>query len=158
MSNSTNLIKESLEVHIKFISFKRHVFLLTNIITNYFTYTDSEFSVVELENIRLRFGLNPNTIHFPDKLDKPLWNKDDFIKVMKAVVEAEDQGFILEDDLIRMIGYEKVHSLIKYNFLYPRLTDRFYNDIINPPPGEVILTAMNQPSLRAMERYLLNKV
>jgi hypothetical protein len=119
MSKNTKLMKESLNVYIKFISFKRHVFLLTNIITNYFTDTDSEFSVFRQEEFRLRFGLNPNTIHFLDKLDKPLWNKDDFIKVMKAIVEAEDQGFILENVLIGMIGYKKVRSIVKYNFLYP---------------------------------------
>ncbi|CAJ0836335.1 6191_t:CDS:2 [Entrophospora sp. SA101] len=69
-------------------------------------------------------------------------------------VKAEDQGFVLENDLIEAIGPDQVNSLIDHNYLHRRPTRRFANDIIGPPAGEVILTAMNQPSVRAMERIL----
>jgi hypothetical protein len=73
---------------------------------------------------------------------------------MKAIVKAEDQGYILEDDLIEEIGCKQVNSLINYNFLHRQLiTKRFANDIVDPP-NKIILTAMNQPSVRAMEQIL----
>jgi len=72
---------------------------------------------------------------------------------MNAIVKAENQGYILEDDLIKEIGFKKVHSLIDYNFLHCRPTSRYTNDIIDPP-DKIILTAMNQPSVRAMEQIL----
>jgi hypothetical protein len=71
---------------------------------------------------------------------------------MKKIVEAEDKGFVLERDLIEEIGIRKLHSLVYNNFLHRRQTNMFANDI--NAPNEVILTAMNQPSLRAMERLL----
>lgn len=72
---------------------------------------------------------------------------------MKALVRAEDQGFILEMDLIEKIGCEKVRSLVNYKFLHRQPTNNYVYDIINPSE-EVILTAMNKLSLRAMERLL----
>src|SRR5207247_1157822 len=106
-------------------------------ITNYFT--DDQFCL--------------NLIGSPFKTYDSLWNPNDLIKAMKAIVEAEDQGFILERDLIKEISYKKVYSLVKHNYLYRRSTNQFFNDIINPP-DEIILTAMNQPSLCAMKRLL----
>ncbi|CAB4439673.1 unnamed protein product [Rhizophagus irregularis] len=108
---------------------------------------DSEFSVFRLEDDNLSFGLNP--VRFQGK-PAPLWNKDDFIKVMKAIVEAEDRGYIKEMDLVNEIGVEKVRSLITYDLLHRRPTNNYANDIIDPP-NEAILTAMNKPSIRAME-------
>jgi hypothetical protein len=105
-----------------------------------------------MENNRLSYGQYPDPFLGKDQL----WNKDDLIKVMKALVEAENQGFILEEDLIREIGYKKVYSLVKCNFLHRRPTNNYAYDIIDPP-NEIILTAMNKPSLRAMER-LLHKI
>nr|CAG8587956.1 3612_t:CDS:2 [Entrophospora candida] len=58
-------------------------------------------------------------------------------------VKAEDQEFVLENDLIEAIGPDQVNSLIYHNYLHRRPTRRFANDIIGPPAGEVILTAMN---------------
>ncbi|PKY58617.1 hypothetical protein RhiirA4_513025 [Rhizophagus irregularis] len=72
---------------------------------------------------------------------------------MEALVKAENQGYILEDDLINVIGSNQVDSLVDYNFLYRRQNSRFAYDIIKPS-DKIILTAMNQPSLRAMERLL----
>ncbi|PKK79206.1 hypothetical protein RhiirC2_727987 [Rhizophagus irregularis] len=74
---------------------------------------------------------------------------------MKALVKAENQGYILEDDLINVVGVDKkkINSLVDYNFLYRRLSSNFAYDIINPQ-NRIILTAMNQPSLRAMEQVL----
>jgi hypothetical protein len=78
---------------------------------------------------------------------------EDLITVMKKIVQAEDKGFILERDLVEELGNKKkVHSLVYHNFLHHRPTNMFANDI--DAPSEVILTAMNQPSLRAMERLL----
>ncbi|CAB5377697.1 unnamed protein product [Rhizophagus irregularis] len=110
-------------------------------------YYDSEFLVFRLEDDNLSFGLNP--VRFQGK-PAPLWNKDDFIKVMKAIVEAEDRGYIKEMDLVNEIGVEKVRSLITYDLLHRRPTNNYANDIIDPP-NEAILTAMNKPSIRAME-------
>ena len=55
---------------------------------------------------------------------------------MKAVVKAENRGFVLEADLEREISHEKIHSLVDYNFLHRRPTD------------------LNKPSLRTMEHLL----
>jgi hypothetical protein len=71
---------------------------------------------------------------------------------MKQIVKAEDKGFVLQRDLFKEIGEEKVNSLVYHNFLHRRPTNNFANDI--DAPDEYILTAMNQPSLRAMERIL----
>ena len=75
---------------------------------------------------------------------------------MEAIVKAENQGYILENDLIKAIGYEQVDSLVDYNFLHCRPTKRFANDI-DSPDGKIILTAMNQPSVRAMD-HIISKV
>jgi hypothetical protein len=76
---------------------------------------------------------------------------------MEAIVKAaEDQGYILEDNLIEEIGFDQVNnSLVDYNFLYRRPTTRFAYDIDSS--DETILTAMNQPTVRATKR-LLSKV
>ncbi len=100
----------------------------------------------------MKRGLYPKKLRYSDKPNQPLWKDYDLIKTMKAIVKAEDQGYILEDDLIKAIGSEQVDSLVDYNFLHRRPTTRFANDIDSP--GEIILTAMNQPSVRAMERIL----
>ncbi|CAJ0846751.1 13548_t:CDS:2 [Entrophospora sp. SA101] len=84
----------------------------------------------------------------------PSWETSNLITTMETIVKAEDQGFVLENDLIEAIGPDQVNSLIDHNYLHRRPTRRFANDIIGPPAGEVILTAMNQPSVRAMERIL----
>ncbi|CAG8446903.1 25922_t:CDS:2 [Gigaspora rosea] len=36
------------------------------------------------------------------------WNRDDLIKVMKAVVVTKNRGFILEQDLAEEVGRKKV--------------------------------------------------
>ncbi|POG61726.1 hypothetical protein GLOIN_2v1786239 [Rhizophagus irregularis DAOM 181602=DAOM 197198] len=109
-----------------------------------------EFSVFRQEDDKLRTGLDP--FGFPGEPIDPLWDRNDLIKVMKKIVEAENKGFVLERDLIEEIGIRKLHSLVYNNFLHRRQTNMFANDI--NAPNEVILTAMNQPSLRAMERLL----
>ncbi|CAB4420562.1 unnamed protein product [Rhizophagus irregularis] len=109
-----------------------------------------EFSVFRQEDDKLRTGLYP--FGFSGEPIDPLWDQNDLIKVMKKIVEAEDKGFVLERDLIEEIGIRKLHSLVYNNFLHRRQTNMFANDI--NAPNEVILTAMNQPSLRAMERLL----
>ncbi|CAB5212023.1 hypothetical protein RhiirA5_425747 [Rhizophagus irregularis] len=109
-----------------------------------------EFSVFRQEDDKLRTGLDP--FGFPGEPIDPLWDRNDLIKVMKKIVEAENKGFVLERDLIEEIGIRKLHSLVNNNFLHRRQTNMFANDI--NAPNEVILTAMNQPSLRAMERLL----
>ncbi|RHZ84274.1 hypothetical protein Glove_84g165 [Diversispora epigaea] len=114
---------------------------------------DSKFSLYESEYSNLKHGLFPRKLKYLNKLDQSLWKNFDLIKTMEAIVEAEDQGFILEDDLIEMIGSEKVDSLVSYNFLHRRPTSRFANDIIDPP-DKLILTAINQSSVRAMEQVL----
>ncbi|RIA86304.1 hypothetical protein C1645_829451 [Glomus cerebriforme] len=113
---------------------------------------DNEFSIFRLEDDKLKLGLHPDSLKFSDK-PPPAWTQCDLVKTMVAIVKAEDQGFILEDDLIAAIGSKQVYSLIDYNYLHRRPTNKYANDIINPPE-EVILTVMNQPSLRAMERLL----
>jgi hypothetical protein len=59
---------------------------------------------------------------------------------METIVKAEDQGYILADDLNKEIGEKKVESLIKYNYLHCRPTSRFANDI-DVSPKKIILTA-----------------
>ncbi|PKY51551.1 hypothetical protein RhiirA4_424599 [Rhizophagus irregularis] len=74
---------------------------------------------------------------------------------MKALVEAEDQGFILEDDLIKEIGYKAVRSLVDYRYLYRRPNFGLNSDLTNPPAeSKVMLTPMNQLSLNAAKDLL----
>ncbi|KAF0528468.1 hypothetical protein F8M41_013158 [Gigaspora margarita] len=119
-------------------------------------FKDSKFSVYGSEYDKLKRGLYSKRLRHSDKPNPALWKDYDLIKTMEAIVKAEYQGYILEDDLIKEIGSEKVDSLVDYNFLHRRPTTQFANDI-NDPPDEIILTAMNQPSVRAME-HLLSKV
>ncbi|CAG8682489.1 8207_t:CDS:2 [Funneliformis caledonium] len=114
---------------------------------------DIRFSVYESEYHSLKRGLYPDKLRYLDKPTPPFWKGRDLIVTMDAIVKAEDQGYILEDDLIEMIGSDQVDSLVDYNFLHRRPTSRFANDIIDPP-NKIILTATNQPSLRAMEQVL----
>ncbi|RIA84276.1 hypothetical protein C1645_832497 [Glomus cerebriforme] len=109
-------------------------------------FKDNRFSILRSEDDGVLYGLA--SIGTLNKFSNPLWNKNDFIKVMKALVKSEDQGSILERDLIKEIGYKKVNSLVDFNFLYRRPTNNFAYDI--DPPDEVVLTARNQPSLYAM--------
>ncbi|PKY38629.1 hypothetical protein RhiirA4_514484 [Rhizophagus irregularis] len=113
---------------------------------------DRDFSVYELEYDKLYRGLNPNELH-PYKSRPPLWKDDDLIKTMEAIVNAKDQGYILERELVKEIGFKQVNSLINYNFLHRRPTKRFAYDI-KCLSNEAILTAMNMPSVRAMEDHL----
>ncbi|CAB5391832.1 unnamed protein product [Rhizophagus irregularis] len=114
--------------------------------------TASNFSVYNSEYSRLKDGLHPRGFKYSDL---PLWTGSELIETMKALVKAENQGYILEDDLINVVGVDKkkINSLVDYNFLYRRLSSNFAYDIINPQ-NRIILTAMNQPSLRAMEQVL----
>ena len=56
------------------------------------------------EKRKLEFGLNP--VGFPGK-PHLLWNRDDLIKVMKAIVEAKNQRIALEKDLVGKVGRKK---------------------------------------------------
>lgn len=98
---------------------------------NYLT----EFSVYQQEYNRLRCGLYPEALNLANlarNTHAPLWNKSNFIETIKAIVESHKK-FILEHDLVKLIGKSKVDSLLKYKFLYKRPTNNFVNDIINPP-------------------------
>ncbi|CAB5356239.1 unnamed protein product [Rhizophagus irregularis] len=117
-------------------------------------FEESRFSVYESEYQKLKNGLHPSSeLKILDKPSPPSWEGHHLINAMDAIVKAKDQGFILEDDLVKKIGSEPVKSLVNYNFLHRRPTRRFAHDIINPP-NRIILTAMNQPSVRAMEQVL----
>ncbi|RGB41810.1 P-loop containing nucleoside triphosphate hydrolase protein [Rhizophagus diaphanus] len=138
------------------------ILIINKYINEYKIYRNDEmkfkinrFSVYESEYRKLNYGLYPNRYNFRflDKLNPPFWKDVDLIKVMNAIVKAENQGYIIEDDLIKEIGAEKVYSFIDYNFLHRRLTTRFTYDIIDPP-NKIILTAMNQPSVCAMKQVL----
>ncbi|RGB30560.1 P-loop containing nucleoside triphosphate hydrolase protein [Rhizophagus diaphanus] len=115
--------------------------------------TFSEFSVYESAYSKLIRGLYPKKVKYSDKLDLPLWTGSDLIQTMRALVKAENQGYILEDDLINVVGSDQIDSLVENNFLYRRQSSKFAYDIIKPP-NKIILTAMNQPSLRAMEQVI----
>ncbi|CAJ0625854.1 8826_t:CDS:2 [Entrophospora sp. SA101] len=45
---------------------------------------------------------------------------------MEAIMKAEDQGFILEDDLIEAFCSKQDDSLIDYNYLYCQPTRQFH--------------------------------
>ncbi|CAJ0845192.1 12581_t:CDS:2 [Entrophospora sp. SA101] len=94
---------------------------------------DSEFSIFRLEDDKLKRGLYPKSLKFSNKPSPPAWNDRHLIKTMEAIVKAEDQGFILEEDLIKAIGDEQVYSLVDYNYLHRRPTNQYANDIIDPP-------------------------
>ncbi|RGB30556.1 Archaeal ATPase-domain-containing protein [Rhizophagus diaphanus] len=114
---------------------------------------DSEFSVYESEYSKLVRGLYPKKVKYSDRPNQPLWTGSDLLKTMKALVEAENQGYILVENLISVIGSNQVDSLVDYNFLHHRQSSNYAYDIIKPP-NKIILTAMNQPSLRAIEVVL----
>ncbi|CAB4419339.1 unnamed protein product [Rhizophagus irregularis] len=117
-----------------------------------------KFSVYQQEYDRLRCGLYPEALNLANlarNTHAPLWNKSDFIETIKTIVESHKK-FILEHDLVKLIGKSKVDSLLKYKFLYKRPTNNFVNDIINPP-NKPILTPMNQPSMYAMKNLLKRK-
>uniref|UniRef100_U9UMS2 Uncharacterized protein n=1 Tax=Rhizophagus irregularis (strain DAOM 181602 / DAOM 197198 / MUCL 43194) TaxID=747089 RepID=U9UMS2_RHIID len=82
--------------------------------------------------IRMRQDLNPESHAKYDNIPV-YWEKSHFITAMKALVEAEDQGFILEDDLIKEIGYKAVRSLVDYRYLYRRPNFGLNSDLTNPP-------------------------
>ncbi|CAB4430938.1 unnamed protein product [Rhizophagus irregularis] len=115
--------------------------------------TASKFSVYELEYLKLKRGLHPKRLKYSDNLDLSLWTDSNLIKTMKALLKAENQGYILKDDLIDVIGSDQINSLVNYNFLYCRQNSNFAYDIIKPP-DKIILIAMNQPSLHAMKQVL----
>jgi hypothetical protein len=109
------------------------------------------------EFIRMRWGLDPKYCESRAKYNSfPVyWEKSHFITAMKALVEAEDQGFILEDDLIKEIGYKAVRSLVDYRYLYRRPNFGLNSDLTNPPAeSKVMLTPMNQLSLNAAKDLL----
>ncbi|RIA86252.1 hypothetical protein C1645_740970 [Glomus cerebriforme] len=112
----------------------------------------SKFSVYRSEYLKLKCDLYPKKLKYSDKSNSPFWKDSDLIKTMKAIVKAENQGYILEDDLINEISSEQVDSLVNYNFLHYRLTSEFANDI--DPSDKIILTVMNQPSVHVMEQVL----
>ncbi|PKY52618.1 hypothetical protein RhiirA4_497080 [Rhizophagus irregularis] len=124
--------------------------LIINMYVSEYKINGGKLEFFRQEDDKLRTGLYP--FGFSGEPIDPLWDQNDLIKVMKKIVEAEDKGFVLERDLIEEIGIRKLHSLVYNNFLHRRQTNMFANDI--NAPNEVILTAMNQPSLRAMERLL----
>ncbi|CAB4491025.1 unnamed protein product [Rhizophagus irregularis] len=104
--------------------------------------------------IRMRQGLNPESHAKYDNIPV-YWEKSHFITAMKALVEAEDQGFILEDDLIKEIGYKAVRSLVDYRYLYRRPNFGLNSDLTNPPAeSKVMLTPMSQLTLNAAKKLL----
>ncbi|CAB4407840.1 unnamed protein product [Rhizophagus irregularis] len=106
------------------------------------------------EFIRMIQGLNPESHAKYDNIPV-YWEKSHFITAMKALVEAEDQGFILEDDLIKEIGYKAVRSLVYYRYLYRRPNFGLNNDLINPPAeSKVMLTPVSQLTLNAAKKLL----
>ncbi|CAG8454621.1 9254_t:CDS:2, partial [Paraglomus occultum] len=98
-------------------------------------FKDSTFSVYISKYDKLKRGLYTYTerLRHSDKPNPALWKDYDLIKTMEAIVKAENQGYILEDDLIKEIGSGKVDSLVDYNFLHCRPTTLFANDITDPP-------------------------
>ncbi|CAG8742661.1 15548_t:CDS:2 [Gigaspora margarita] len=137
-----------------------HMLIIDKYVKEYKNYDgkfkDSKFSVYGSEYNKLKCGFYSKRLRHSDKPNPALWKDYDLIKTMEAIVKAENQKYILEDDLIKEIGSEKVDSLVDYNFLHHRPTTQFANDITDPP-DKVILIAMNQPSVRAME-HLLSKL
>ncbi len=81
---------------------------------NYFI--DRRFLVFRLEYNKLFSNFIP--VCSLDKSHDLFWNQDELIKVIKAIVDVENRGFVLEADLEREISHEKIHSLVNYNFLY----------------------------------------
>ena len=69
---------------------------------NYFT--DRKFSVFRLEYNKLCRGLEP--VRSRGKPHDPLWSREELIKVMKAIVKA-DQGFVKQADLQKEISLKK---------------------------------------------------
>ncbi|RIA93733.1 hypothetical protein C1645_819028 [Glomus cerebriforme] len=102
----------------------------------------------------MNYGLYPCKTRFRSA---PRWKQSHFIETMKALVEAENQGFILEKDLIKKIGSEAVHSLIEYRHLYPRQNFNETYDIINPPKMPEMMLTPVYPLFHAMKSLLKEK-
>ncbi|CAB4485886.1 uncharacterized protein OCT59_003331 [Rhizophagus irregularis] len=130
---------------------------ITNFVYDYSIRGNGLDYIYNPEYIRMRWGLDPKYCESRAKYNNfPIyWEKSHFITAMKALVEAEDQGFILEDDLIKEIGYKAVRSLVDYRYLYRRPNFGLNSDLTNPPAeSKVMLTPMNQPSLNAAKDLL----
>ncbi|CAG8591163.1 12928_t:CDS:2 [Rhizophagus irregularis] len=143
-------------VRIKFFSAMKYGFNNQDIKTSDMLFTGLDY-IYNPEYIRMRWGLDPKYCESRAKYNNfPIyWEKSHFITAMKALVEAEDQGFILEDDLIKEIGYKAVRSLVDYRYLYRRPNFGLNSDLTNPPAeSKVMLTPMNQPSLNAAKDLL----
>lgn len=140
-------------VRIKFFSTMEYGFNNQNIKTSDMLFTVDWFYDQEFI-IRMRQDLNPESHAKYDNIPV-YWEKSHFITAMKALVEAEDQGFILEDDLIKEIGYKAVRSLVDYRYLYRRPNFGLNSDLTNPPAeSKVMLTPMSQLTLNAAKKLL----
>lgn len=143
-------------VRIKFFSAMKYGFNNQDIKTSDMLFTGLDY-IYNPEYIRMRWGLDPKYCESRAKYNNfPIyWEKSHFITAMKALVEAEDQGFILEDDLIKEIGYKAVRSLVDYRYLYRRPNFGLNSDLTNPPAeSKVMLTPMSQLTLNAAKKLL----
>ena len=84
---------------------------------------------------------------------KALWSRDKFIKIMKAMVKAEER-FLKYDELCSDIGKSVVDSLIANNLLHLRPTKRFSHDLAFQAENVPVLTPETPCSFIAMERLL----
>ena len=62
-------------------------------------FIERKFSLYKVEYHKLKKGFFSNELKYYSNSDPPYWKRYHLIKAMDAIVKAEDQGYILKDDL-----------------------------------------------------------
>lgn len=115
-----------------------------------------DFSLVGIERAKLinalfKNGNDASSSHTEN--GKPIWTREQFIEVMKKLVNS-DGGFLIYEDLCNEIGQSVVDALIDYNLLHLRPSKQFNYDLPNYDATKSVLTAETRSSLVAMKKVL----
>jgi len=115
-----------------------------------------DFSLIRAERSKLVNALFRNgngSISSHTEKSHPVWTRDQFITMMKKLVDSES-GFLVYEDLCKEMGQKVVDAFIDYNLLHLRPSRNFAYDLPEFPAGKSILTAETPSSLVAMRRIL----
>lgn len=111
-----------------------------------------EFSTVGAERdllVRALWGYKFSS--GPTLLEDAPWSRDQFLTVIRMIVEAEG-NFVVYENLCYIVGKEVVDALIGANILHLRMTSSYSHDI--PYYNRPILTAANPSKLLAMKEIV----
>jgi AAA+ ATPase superfamily predicted ATPase len=115
-----------------------------------------DFFLIGIERAKLTNALFKNgngSVSSHTENGKPIWTREQFITVMKKLVNAEG-GFLIYEDLCEEIGQSVVDALINYNLLHLRPSKDFTYDLPDYDATKAVLTAETPSSLVAMRKML----